>query len=603
MIKYIIAVLLLFVPCTAFGHSKVGTTYTTDGSYSDVNSALSDADSGDTINIPSGTFEWTSQLSIIKAVSIIGAGKTLTQLTHSYAGTLISVAPGSDVIVRISGIHFYQTTNNGSYSAVKVTGSKTEAYNLSQIRIDNNKFTKGVRSIYASGRVEGLIDNNEFLNCNIAVLVVGDNDYAWARTIAAGTEHALFIEDNTFTINNDADREPNEQIYHQEGGRTVIRYNTFDGDAYTTGSSLFLDSHGNWPYYDDVGYAYRGQPLIEIYENDFDGYQSYRIVNIRGGSLLIYNNTFDLVSGSAFLSVTEEDCWQTYLFTPLDEAWPSEDAITNTFIWGNTFNGDAQDSADIIAKNIDSECTALDTPHGCCTGSGTGTCDNDFIQEDRDYFLHAPLAAAGGTDGISTYTDRAGAAGNAADGTLTWTDDVDNAYFPYTAYQYPHPLQNTGVVTGTVFTGGGAIENDIVTGGIVTIEITLTGATWHADIASAGAQFDALKAGITGDDIEATGWNAVVRTNLDPADVVRDSDIKITITLGAEPTFAISANVRVEITVAAACTSHDAAIVASPTFIVSNTEAPVTAKGGSAAYNAGGNTVSYNADGLSIKSE
>jgi len=138
MIKYIIAVLLLFVPCTAFGHSKVGTTYTTDGSYSDVNSALSDADSGDTINIPSGTFEWTSQLSIIKAVSIIGAGKTLTQLTHSYAGTLISVAPGSDVIVR----NYYNvrtssgTTIEGLYATVDGTGVYTQ--NITRGDIDEN---------------------------------------------------------------------------------------------------------------------------------------------------------------------------------------------------------------------------------------------------------------------------------------------------------------------------------------------------------------------------------------------------------------------------------------------------------------------------------
>jgi len=309
--------------------------------------------------------------------------------------------PGSDKALDLSGICF----KDGK--GVLISGDKGNSYCLDSVRIHGNKFwrnSNGTDSIYIDGWFEGLIDHNEFLNCNRAIMLVGDNNYAWGRTIAAATEHATFIEDNTFTQDG-ACIEVNECIYHQEGARTVIRYNTFDASAYTYDFCPF-DVHGNQNYYDGTG-DFRGQPIVEVYENTFDYQKSYRVLYFRGGSILCYNNAFTYVTSSTEIVLSEEEGWQAAFFSPLDGAWAAEDQIMNSFFWGNTRNGSA---AGIHLQN---------------------GADSTFIQEDRDYFLHAP-ASSGGSE---TYPTRAGASD------MTFSGSGANAYYPYTEYTYPHPLQ------------------------------------------------------------------------------------------------------------------------------------------------------------------
>ena len=131
-------------------------------------------------------------------------------------------------------------------------------------------------------------------------------------------------------------------------------------------------------------------------------------MNLRGGSLIIYNNTFTTLVGSpTTIALTEEESWQTEFFNPLRTTWPAEDQINNTFIWNNTLNG-----ATITDVN-------LNFPS-----------DTTFIKKDRDYFMHAPQA----TGGKSTYPTRAGASD------MTFSSSGANAYYPYTPYTYPHPL-------------------------------------------------------------------------------------------------------------------------------------------------------------------
>jgi hypothetical protein len=277
-----------------------------------------------------------------------------------------------------------------------------------KLRIDHNAFREGGRTINpSSGRVEGVIDHNTFLNSDIAIGLEADDNTAWTRPQEMGTANSLFIEDNTFTVNNSATSEPDEQIYHQEGARTVIRYNTFDFSTYTAGNSLPVDSHGNQCYYTD-GCNFMGQPTVEIYNNTFSLHHTYRVLHIRGGSLMIHDNTMTTVSGRAdAIQFTEEEAWKTAFFSPLRTVWPAEDQIMNTFVWNNTLNG-------YLITNV-----KLGSEH-----------DATFIQQDRDYFMHAP-AASGGKE---TYPGRQGAAD------MTFSSSGANAYYPYTPYIYPHPL-------------------------------------------------------------------------------------------------------------------------------------------------------------------
>ena len=87
----------------------------------------------------------------------------------------------------------------------------------------------------------------------------------------------------------------------------------------------------------------------------------------------------------------------------------------------------------------------------------------------------------------------------------------------------------TAALTGTAISDG-VLESEIVTGG-ETIIITLTGDTWVA----AGATFDAQRQniidGMDSAQVEAAGWDAVVKAGLGVSAVVRTSDTVVTITL------------------------------------------------------------------------
>lgn len=119
-------------------------------------------------------------------------------------------------------------------------------------------------------------------------------------------------------------------------------------------------------------------------------------------------------------------------------------------------------------------------------------------------------------------------------------------------------------LTGTVTT---ANEGDIVTGG-KTIILTVTGDTWVADGATFNAQRQNIIDGLTSAQAEALGWNNVVKVLQGVAGVVRTSDSVVTITLDAQATYLITANETITATVPGSALNLGGAIVASPTFTI-----------------------------------
>ena len=174
-------------------------TYTAASvSLADVTDAYNAASDGDIVAIPAGSAIWSSWLLIRKAITLRGAGSGATVITANASNTeLIALVPGSNKAQRVTGIGFV----GGTYQ-VQIAGSRNNSYVLDRVRIDHCSFTNGNSVIYTSGWIEGLIDNNYFLNCNRGIMISGDGNYAWTREIKAGTAHALFIEDNTFKETN-----------------------------------------------------------------------------------------------------------------------------------------------------------------------------------------------------------------------------------------------------------------------------------------------------------------------------------------------------------------------------------------------------------------
>lgn len=128
-------------------------------------------------------------------------------------------------------------------------------------------------------------------------------------------------------------------------------------------------------------------------------------------------------------------------------------------------------------------------------------------------------------------------------------------------------LGRAAAISGTVTT---AVESDIVAGG-KTIIITLSGDTW---IAAGALDFDLVRQdiidGLTSAQSELLGWNNVVKALQGTAGVVRTSDAVVTITLDAQATYSITANETITVTVPDSALSGSSAIVASPTFTISN---------------------------------
>ncbi len=96
--------------------------------------------------------------------------------------------------------------------------------------------------------------------------------------------------------------------------------------------------------------------------------------------------------------------------------------------------------------------------------------------------------------------------------------------------------------------------------------ITLTSETWDPTVGQDNAITTALINGIDSDSSEATGWDAVVKANMDFNDVTRTSDTVVTITLGPEPTYAVTSDETITVTIPASALSGSDPIVATPTF-------------------------------------
>jgi hypothetical protein len=173
---------------------------------------------------------------------------------------------------------------------------------------------------------------------------------------------------------------------------------------------------------------------------------------------------------------------------------------------------------------------------------------------------------------------------NPADGTIWTTTDLDalQAGVSYIAENTGSNINSfratqvfvtvdytsaaTCALTGTVTT---AVESDIVTGG-KTVILTLTGDTW----VTAGATFDGQRQniinGMDSAQAEAGGWDAKVKGLQGVAGVVRTSATVVTITLDAQAAYAITANETITVTVPSTALTGAAALVASPTFSVTN---------------------------------
>ena len=294
---------------------------------SDVTAALpasGNTNSTVTVNIPSGTGLWTSQLTytvpaavtnlIIQGNTTVSCSGTPGASTFSCTATdntIIqdNIAGGFGVwqffgsastnpLLRVTGI-----TIQGGTGAVKGQGlllyySQSSAG--SQIRFDHDHFNattsgNGAWAGAVNGCTTGVIDHNVFDNastsdtgsvvqgfmaantCNDSL---GYGDGSWAYATGFGTSNFLFMENNVFNGGLEGDCE--------SGGKFVSRYNTLNSSSQ---SSSWIHDHGT----EQNGGRVRGCRAYEAYNNYFNIVSGSGSVMFGGdgGTSMVWGNTLN----------------------------------------------------------------------------------------------------------------------------------------------------------------------------------------------------------------------------------------------------------------------------------------------------------------------
>jgi hypothetical protein len=463
-------------------------TWTTTPDYASVNSCVSQAIAGDTINVSAGSATWSSSITVNKPVSIIGAGKTNTVLTasgamgsdrESYAGGFFWITSfNSSTLARISGFRF-EMTNSTPLIGIKVSALGVTSTN---IRIDNNYFNQGqIQILFA--HMKGLIDNNDFYNWNnerSISLSAGSRtnaDASWSD-MSAGTANGVFIENNNFVLNEGYTLAYAAYAFDfYQGGKYAIRYNNFDYSAVSKVFELMQNHGSDFGYWQTSTIVRRSPAIIEIYNNTIKAYGLKWFITARGGSIIVHSNSVVSPNYSTINAKIYEEEYTNYPeYGPARANWPAEDQVHNSFFWNNKRSGTTITGFSVLHQS-NAVCTGVGTSSigylGCCTGVGTGNCDNTLVLG-RDYFAHAPCGAADTTDGYgnscthgkATFTGANGASGSyptdgityPTKGTMVFTATGDNAYLDYTPYTYPHPLRGATTISGGVSISGGTIQ-------------------------------------------------------------------------------------------------------------------------------------------------
>lgn len=259
-------------------------TWTSTPDVSSVNTCVTNAVDGDTINVSVGSATWSSGITVTKQVSIIGAGIGNTVLTKSGSGGFFGYGPGSNVaLFRISGFTFI---GNGNSPSISLSNSNSNPP-LHMIRIDHNRFTSSPSKIAIENfGARGVIDNNLFDGLTFAMRIGwGDGGGQWnwdnlPELVFGAANDNMYAEDNTFTGLSTTTTDCGQ------GGRWVFRYNSF---AAASGISPWLDIH-NWQGPGDQA-CMGGEVYGNLYTTTGD-----RLLSHRGGRATGHHN--QTVSGS-----------------------------------------------------------------------------------------------------------------------------------------------------------------------------------------------------------------------------------------------------------------------------------------------------------------
>jgi hypothetical protein len=422
---------------SAFGYTRSGSTYATNGSASDVQSAISGAPNGSTVIIPNGTYGWSTGITCTKAITIQGASIGGVTITDNMSGAVVDLTPSTAGNLTFSNVIFKQ----GSVSSKSAQHYIVVEYSPGSQPIlihDCQFFSAGsVLSQILWSQNGGVIWNCHFDGGNTGTNITSVDEGIQFKTpgvdrwktpstmgMAGDPNGTLntYVEDCTFnnfyTEATDCD----------DGSRNVFRHCTFT-KAVCASHGADTSPYGNrhWEYYDNSWiYPYASGDPQAVNMNS--------PIIMRGGTGVITGNSFcpqstsqwGVRSSITWLSdaVTQVRCYSTYpIPRALGQGWSGGSGSYSyaqapemgagyisepIYVWGNTTNNTYQTTG-----NADTYGYANNT--GCANGLTT----QQFIVSGRDFFFDS-----GAKPGWSRYT-------------------------------YPHPLRN-GAGSQSVSNGAGS---------------------------------------------------------------------------------------------------------------------------------------------------
>jgi hypothetical protein len=351
-------IILIFFSCSLFNEEDTAVeTYWSDGaiidaasgSPSDIIEALEQANPGDNIRIPAGTFDFDESIYLDAGVNIVGAGRdeTILQTNGELVNALFIVDGSNGLPVGFAHMKLIGDQQDDS----DLMDDGIELRNGCQdFRITEVEFESfGQQAIGVNGNARGVIDNCRFINIyrpaianfGYGVCVMGDGDDGWERPFILGDENAVFVEDSYFIGNRHA-------VASNNGSRYVFRYNLVEDNGGEGAWVQAIDAHG-------PGYgSSRGSRSYEVYNNTVDNANTtcWVAMYIRGGDGVIFNNNISGGISTAPIMLTNES----------GSEYPALDQIRELYVWENYY----EDS--------------LTVPTNWSPG------DPRVVQEGRDYF-------------------------------------------------------------------------------------------------------------------------------------------------------------------------------------------------------------------------
>ena len=404
-----------FAACT--GSSP---TWTSTLDTSSISTCITNAATGDVINVASGSASISVTVPNTKGLSIIGGNGGTSTVTN---GTAIVVNSNATTGTRVSGFTFTNAGGNGT-SDVQFNGSTSSA----MYRLDHCNFTNAALSIFVelSGNGPGLIDHNSFTGAGaseeIHNLAMGPSSNAgWQDNITPGSPLMVYLEDNTFSTPDPTYICSGIESYY--GSRNVLRHNTL--------SFCQIDQHGT------AGSI--GARWWEIYNNTISvpaGRSQCCDIVVRDGSGVIYNNHQSLGSGSSGGDIE--------LYAETSGTWPVSWQIgagLNDYTTGYTPCAAASGGAG----------TGLNTAPAQVWGNDSALTVNTNGNPNGTVYINEDFLVSGSQPASMHWIEKSG--------------DTCSTTYTYSPFTYPYPLNANGLPNPNGSAPSGAVIGGLISSG------------------------------------------------------------------------------------------------------------------------------------------